>query len=264
MNEFLKVCEVAARAGGQVLLDWRGKINAREKGPKDLVTEADLAAQEVVQATIRDAFPNHHFVGEEDGQGTPEHQARQHEYCWICDPLDGTTNYVHQLPGYCVSLALRRDDELVVGVVYDPATDECFTATSGGGAFLNGKRIEVSSCTAIEEALVAVSLPPQVGRDAEELQTFLDLAVASQAIRRLGSAALNLAYLAAGRLDGYWATSTKIWDVAAGVLLVQEAGGHVSGSRGGPFRLGEPGLLTSATGELHHQLEALVTSRLHG
>ncbi len=260
MRQYLETCENAARAGGQVLLDWQGKIKAREKGPKDLVTEADLASQEVIQKTLLSVFPDHRFVGEEDEHGEEDHESLQNGFCWICDPLDGTTNYVHQLPNFCVSIALRHDDQLLVGVVFDPVSNECFSAVSGEGAFLNGQSIRVSDCTEMPKALVAVSLPPQVKRDAPEVQKFLDVLISSQALRRLGSAALNLSYLAAGRLDGYWATDTKIWDVAAGVLLVREAGGEVSSSRGGPFRLGAPGLLAASTGELHQALTALVTS----
>lgn len=259
MRQFLEICESAARSGGQVLLDWRGKIKAREKGPKDLVTEADLASQKVIQATLLGAFPDHHFVGEEDGLDN-EVQRSAESYCWICDPLDGTTNYVHQLSNYCVSIALRRGDELLVGVVFDPTSNECFSAISGQGAFLNGEPLRVSDCTEVSQALVAVSLPPQVARDAPAIDRFLDVLVSCQALRRLGSAALNLSYLAAGRLDGYWATDTKIWDVAAGVLLVKEAGGHVHASDGGQFRLGAPGLLAASTSQLNRQLAAIVTA----
>jgi len=260
MRQFLETCENAARAGGQVLLEWRGKIQAREKGPKDLVTEADLASQAVIQKALLSVFPDHRFVGEEGGLGNEDQQSPQDGFCWICDPLDGTTNYVHQLPNFCVSIALRHDEELLVGVVFDPTSNECFSAVSGQGAFLNGQPIRVSDCTEMAKALVAVSLPPQVERDSLEIQQFLDVLVSSQALRRMGSAALNLSYLAAGRLDGYWATDTKIWDVAAGVLLVQEAGGEVSASRGGQFQLGAPGLLAASTCELSQALVALVTT----
>ncbi|HJN10266.1 MAG TPA: inositol monophosphatase family protein [Pirellulaceae bacterium] len=264
MRQFLETCENAARAGGQVLLDWQGKIMAREKGPKDLVTEADLASQKVIQQTLLSVFPDHRFVGEEDGLGNEDQQSRHDGYCWICDPLDGTTNYVHQLPSFCVSIALQHDDELLVGVVFDPTSNECFSAVSGEGAFLNGQPIRVSDCTEMPKALVAVSLPPEIERDAPEIGQFLDVLVSSQALRRMGSAALNLSYLAAGRLDGYWASDTKIWDVAAGVLLVQEAGGEVSASRGGQFQLGTPGLLAASTCELSQELIALVTSTRGG
>lgn len=258
MAQFLEICETAARAGGRVLLDWRGKIEAREKGPKDLVTQADLASQKIIQETLLSAFPDHHFVGEEGGAGDVDQLPSPDDYCWICDPLDGTTNYVHQLPNYCVSIALRRGDELLVGVVFDPTANECFSAVSGAGAFLNGQPIQVSDCTETSRALVAVSLPTQVKRDGAEIPPFLELLASCQAVRRLGSAALNLCYLAAGRLDGYWATDTRIWDVAAGVLVVREAGGRVSGSRGGPFQLGTPGLLAACTATLNQRLAALV------
>ncbi|MFP6616465.1 MAG: inositol monophosphatase family protein [Candidatus Hydrogenedentota bacterium] len=260
MHRFLETCEKATRAGGQVLLDWWGKIKAREKAPKDLVTEADLASQEVIKRILLNAYPKHRFLGEEDELGNDDQQSSQDGYCWICDPLDGTTNYVHQLPSFCVSIALRHDNQLLVGVVYDPTSDECFSAISGQGAFMNGQPIRVSDCTEIQKALVAVSLPPQVPRDAPQLGHFLDLLVGSQALRRLGSAALNLSYVAAGRLDGYWATNTKIWDVAAGILLVQEAGGEVSASRGGQFRLDVPGLMAASSCELSQAMVRLVGS----
>ena len=260
MRQFVEICEKAARAGGQVLLDWQGKISVREKGPKDLVTEADLASQQVIKKMLLGEFPDHRFLGEED---QPDHAAtddRDEGYCWICDPLDGTTNYVHHLPNYAVSIGLRRADEMLVGVVFDPTTNECFSAVQGGGAYLNGQPIRVSDCTELSQALVAVSLPPHVARDAPEVEQFLDVLVQCQALRRLGSPALNLSYLAAGRLDGYWAVNTKIWDIAAGVLLVQEAGGQVSSSRGGTFEREIPGFVAAASSELRRELMALIGS----
>jgi myo-inositol-1(or 4)-monophosphatase len=252
MHEYIKVCEQAARKGGQVLLDWQGRINPREKAPKDLVSEADFASQRAIQEVIQCVFPDHGFLGEE-GEPAGAEQCES-EFRWIVDPLDGTVNYVHRLPAYSVSVALERRGELQVGVVYDPIADECFSAVRGGGAFLNGVQISVSDCQSLRTALVAASLSAGVSRDSEEISRLLDVLVECQALRRLGSAALNLAYLATGRLDAYWATSVKVWDVAAGLLLVQEAGGRMSGVEGEPFDLSRPQFAAAATSALHAEL----------
>jgi len=254
MHQYITVCEQAARKGGQVLLDWQGRINPREKAPKDLVSEADFASQQAIYEIIHGTFLDHDFLGEE---GDPSGNAkRESEFRWIVDPLDGTVNYVHRLPAYSVSVALERRGELQVGVVYDPIADECFSAVRGEGAFLNGVEISVSDCESLCTALVAASLSAGVSRDSEEISRFLDVLVECQALRRLGSAALNLAYVAAGRLDAYWATSVKVWDVAAGLLLVQEAGGLMSGVAGEPFDLSRPQFAAAATSTLHAELVA--------
>ena len=251
MQSYEDVCEAAAREGGRVLLDWFGKINAREKAPKDLVTEADLASQDAIRRLLSDAFPKHDFLGEEDTEATV---ATGSAFRWIVDPLDGTTNYVHRFPGFSVSVALEHDGVVEVGTVFDPISGECFTAAAGRGAFLNGDRLAVSNCERLSEALVAASFSTAVDRNSIEVTSFLAVLVEAQAMRRLGSAALNLAYLAAGRLDAYWATSVKTWDVAAGLLLVREAGGIVTGVTGGDFQLSEPAFAAAATEPLHRQM----------
>lgn len=266
MTEFLGVCQQVARACGRVLLDMRGSFNARAKAAKDLVTDADLASQEVARRLISSVYPDHQFLGEEETAGTPvgpNGPLRESEYCWIVDPLDGTLNYVRQLPNYCVSVALRRGNKILVGTVYDPVLDECFAAEAGGGAVLNGVPIHTSACDGIADALVAASLPPEVKRQSPEVWRFIEMMHQAQAIRRLGSAALTLCYVAAGRLDGYWATSVKIWDVAAGQLIVREAGGTLSGPDGGPFRLDTPQLVTAATPRLHGQLVSVLSRAAH-
>ncbi|HAA68006.1 MAG: inositol monophosphatase [Planctomycetaceae bacterium] len=260
MPDFIKVCEQAARAGGDVLLKWQQRIQAREKGPKDLVTQADIESQEVIQEILLNAFPNHGFVGEEDPQDAAAGPPQEGEYCWVVDPLDGTANYVHGLQSFAVSIALRCGADVVAGTVYDPIRDECYNAVQGQGAWLNGTAIAVSGCRVLQEALVAVSFPANVPRDCEEIAGFIEVLHRSRAVRRLGSAALNLSYLAAGRLDGYWASSVKIWDVAAGVLLVQEAGGVVSGLSGNAFDLDAPNLATAASSELHAELMSALTN----
>jgi len=259
MHDYITVCERAARRGGEVLLDWQGRISPREKAPKDLVSEADLASQTAIFEIIHDAFPDHDLLGEEDD--TANSAARSSEFRWIVDPLDGTVNYVHRLPAYSVSVALEHQGQVQAGVVFDPIANECFSAVKGEGAFLNGVKISASGCDSLRTALVAASLSAGVSRDSEEIARFLDVLVECQALRRLGSAALNLAYLAAGRLDAYWATSVKVWDVAAGVLLVQEAGGLVTGVEGEAFDLSRPRFAAAATLMLH---KALVSTLKRG
>jgi myo-inositol-1(or 4)-monophosphatase len=254
MTDFLKTCEHAARAGGQVLLDWVGRIAAREKAPADLVTEADLASQEEIRRIVLSTYPHHSFLGEE---GSPKGPANA-EFRWIVDPLDGTTNYVHQIPHYCVSVALERRNELVCGAVYDPVSRECFTAQAGQGAYLNERRLTVSKVERIEQAVVVVSLPPQMTSESRELAEMVRVAVAAQALRRTGSAALNLCYVAAGRFDAYWGGNTKAWDVAAGALMIREAGGIITDYHGGPLDLNIPRFVAAATPAIHKQMLEMV------
>jgi myo-inositol-1(or 4)-monophosphatase len=171
--------------------------------------------------------------------------------------LDGTTNFVHQVPHYSVSLALERHGELLVAAVYEPTRNECFTAIAGKGAFLDGRPIRTSKVSELSESLAAVGFPPRTPRDCPDLLVFLEALDKCQAIRRTGSTALNLCYVAAGRFDVYWSFSAKIWDVAAGVLLVREAGGEVTSPDGGPFRLEEARFLAAANRPLHAQLRQL-------
>ena len=258
MSDFITVCEKAVRAGGAVLLDKMGRVTAREKGRADLVTEADFASQEVIRRMLLEAFPDHAFLGEEDEPGKaggPEGA----EYRWIVDPLDGTTNYVHQVPHFSVSLALERSGELVVGGVYDPVADECFLAVAGEGARLNGRPIRTSSVVSLSEALTAVGFPAVVTDGSSDLKLFLAALAACQAIRRTGSAALNMCYVAAGRFDASWSFCTKIWDIAAGVLLIREAGGAVTSPEGGPLVLASGRYVAAANRQLYAEVCALVS-----
>ena len=258
MHDYLTVCERAARAGGKVLLEWRDKFQWREKGPRDLVTEADIASQTVIREILLNAFPDHDFLGEEQIEGaTPTGKAGA-ELRWLVDPLDGTSNYVHKLQTFAVSIALERRGEVLAGVVYDPVVEECYTAIRGGGAFLNGKPIATSGCGKVDEALVAVSFSNKLPRSSIEVSRFLEVLHSSQSVRRLGSAALNLAYLAAGRLDAYYATSVQNWDVAAGILLVEEAGGLVTSLDGGVFQLHKPQFVAVASRSLQREMFQLL------
>ena len=180
------------------LLAWQGRISSREKSPRDLVTEADLASQQAIEGVIRESFPEHGFVGEE---GDPSTSQSESEYRWYVDPLDGTANYVHGMRPYCVSVALARGNEVLVGVVYDPTHDECFQACRGMGALLNGSSVRVSGCCRMDQAMIASSFSANVQRDSEEIRQFVEISAESQSLRRIGSAALNLCYLGGGRLD---------------------------------------------------------------
>ncbi len=276
-NDYLRVCEEAVRAAARVVQDWRGRTETREKGPADLVTQADLESQATVRRIVLGAFPDHCLLGEEEepaaGKGGRPHLPERPAGCfaqmgaapfsrfrWIVDPLDGTTNYVHGVPHYCVSLALERDGELIVGAVYDPALDECFTAVAGGGARLDGRAIRAAGATQLSEALAAASFPPAVRPDSPDLKLFLEMIPRCQAIRRTGSTALNLCYMAAGRFDLYWSFSAHVWDVAAGVLILREAGGHVTSPAGGQFSLDNPRFLAAANPTLHAQLSKIAAA----
>lgn len=265
-RHFLAVAEQAARAGGRVLLDLLGRAQVYEKGPKDLVTEADRISQSVIRDILLGAFPDHEFIGEEDATPT-WHDARdstvepsEAPLRWVVDPLDGTANYVHSLTGFAVSIAVEQGGEVLAGVVYDPSAEECYSAVRGGGANLNGKPVRVSGCQQLQDAMIAASFPANVERDAPEIQAFIEVLLAAQSLRRLGSAALNLSYVAAGRMDAYWATSVKPWDVAAGVLLVQEAGGVMTGVEGADFKLWYPKFVAAASPQLHAQVRELLGS----
>jgi myo-inositol-1(or 4)-monophosphatase len=255
MSDFVSVCVEAARAGGEVLKSFREPLDVREKSPADLVTQADFASQDAIHRVIAAAFPKHGFVGEEQSA----HARPDAEYCWVVDPLDGTANFVHGLPQYAVSVAVERAGVVQAGAVYDPVMDECFTAALGEGAQLNGRPLSTSGITRIDAALLAVSLPPKVTPDSPDIRDLVAVAQACQSIRRMGSAALNLSYLAAGRVDGYWASLIYPWDVAAGVLAVLEAGGVVTARDGSGFNLWKPAFLAAASGELHRQIAALLT-----
>jgi myo-inositol-1(or 4)-monophosphatase len=253
----LVVCEAAARAGGRVLQDWIGRFGVSNKGPRDLVTEADYAAQREVRRVVHEAFPDHGFVGEESdtgaaqpASGTPGHSGSGTR--WIVDPLDGTTNYVHGFPAYCVSIALATADRLEVGVVFDPVRGECFTARRGGGARLDGRPLRVPAVETLDEAIAAVSFPPQVAADSPAVADFLAVVTRAQSIRRTGSTALNLAYLACGRLHAFWARRIACWDVAAGLLIARESGATVEpfAAPGPDVPLDDPAFIATSTPRL--------------
>jgi myo-inositol-1(or 4)-monophosphatase len=257
LSDLRQTAATAARVAGQVLLDWRGRFGVREKNRHDFVTDADIAAQQAIADTIAARFVDHAFLGEESPRHDPP---RDDQFCWIVDPLDGTTNYVHGFPAWCVSIAVCRGQLPLAAAIFDPLRDELFTAAAGLGAALNGATIAASDCQVVAESLVATSLPATVTPTSPDLLDLITVATLCRGVRRLGSAALNLAYVASGRIDAFCAAQTHPWDVAAGVLLVREAGGIVTGRQGQDFRLYDPHLCAASTQSLHAELIALLAA----
>jgi myo-inositol-1(or 4)-monophosphatase len=252
----LEVAVAAARAAGEVLREgFEQEKEIRYKGEVDLVTEVDERAEAVIREALREAFPAHGILGEEGGSLPGESDSR-----WIVDPLDGTTNYAHGLRIFAVSIALERAGEVVAGVVHDPMADETYAAERGGGATLNGRPIRVSQTGTLIGALLVTGFP----YDRDDMPAALDLfgrfSMLSRGMRRLGSAALDLCYVAAGRLDGYYERGVKAWDVAAGSLILEEAGGRITDYRGEGFDL-ERGELVASNGPLHPALVSVTSSK---
>ena len=253
LTSYLSVCEDAARSAGKIIRDMLGTTNVRQKrNPSDLVTEADIAAQRTIESIVLGAFPDHRFLGEE-GSLTPASQQGTSEYCWIVDPLDGTTNFVHGVPMFGTSIALTKGTDVLCGVFYNPMTEEFFSAAKGRGAFLNGKPIRTSTCHSLESALVAVGFSTDVEHDSPDLLAFLKTISVCQSVRRTGSSVLNLSYVAAGRFDASWAFTTHPWDIAAGIVLITEAGGIVTKPDGSPIDFGDPAPVCASANETLHQ-----------
>lgn len=244
----LDVAVTAALRAGSLARHIQGRdLQIVHKGDVDLVTQADLESEATIVGTLRAAFPEHSILTEEEGaSGRDDARCR-----WIIDPIDGTTNFSHRNPHFCVCIALEVEGQLQVGVVYDPVRDELFTARRGHGAWLNGRRLSVSSCRRLERALVATGFPydRRTVRD-NNVAEFAELILHVQGVRRAGAAGLDMAYVAAGRLDLYWEKRLKPWDVAAGLLLVEEAGGRVTDMGGEPFDRALGDVIASA-GPLH-------------
>ena len=224
LDELFSVASVAAKEAGKVLLDKaRDGFEISKKGRVNLVTEADLAAEKVIVERILSHFPDHGILAEERGETAGESPAK-----WVIDPLDGTTNYAHQYPCYCVSIACEVNEEVLVGVVFDPVLGECYSAIKGRGAFLNGKPISTSEESVLEDSLLVTGFSYGTETIKRNLELFNTMMLRSRSVRRDGSAALDLCYVACGRFDGFWEFNLSPWDVAAGSLIVTEAGGMFS------------------------------------
>jgi len=224
-SNFLSIAITIARGAGEILKSAdHNRMADFKQNETDLVTEYDRQSEAFIVSELQAAFPAHAIYGEE---GTRINSGAEYE--WLIDPLDGTTNFAHGLPIFSIVLCLTQNGNPIVGVVYDPSRDELFTATLGGGAFLNNQSIQVSGRQPLARALLVTGFPYDVRTNPDNnLNRFANFAVRARAVRRLGSAAIDLAYVAAGRLDGYWEGRLNPWDVAAGALLVREAGGRVT------------------------------------
>ena len=258
MHPTLNIAVKAARRAGGIITRAThdiDKIKVSAKRDKDFVTEIDRAAEEAIIRVLREAYPDHAILAEESGS------SGESDYLWIIDPLDGTTNYVHGFPYYAVSIGLEHQGEMIAGVIFDPVRDELFLASKGGGASLNRRPLRCSEIGSLDQSLVIASLP--VGTEATDLavKRFLTVLPHAQTVQRTGSAAMNLAYLAAGRLEGFWSSSLKPWDMAAGVLLVTEAGGKITRMDGGPFELRRADLLATNGSGVHAELCNLLSSK---
>lgn len=237
--------EQVAREAGELLMRHFGKVDIEYKGEVDVVTVADRESEQLIVDRLTELFPQHDIVAEE---GT--RHKRGGEYRWYIDPLDGTTNFAHNYPVFCVSMALEYKDELAAGVVFDPTRNEMFAAEKGGGACLNGRQIAVSKTGDLSESLVATGFPSQKRHKNPNIHFYHHITLKTHGIRRAGSAAMDLAYTACGRFDGYWEFNLNPWDTAAGVLLVKEAGGMVTDTHGGGFDI-ESKEVVASNGKLH-------------
>lgn len=244
----------AAYRAGRILNKHFGKITqVTKKGVIDLVTTADIESERTILETIREKFPNHTILAEESGESRGDAPCR-----WIIDPLDGTTNFSHNLGIYSVSIAYAEKDQVVMGIVFNPGNGELFTALRGQGAQLNDRPIRVSDATDLTDSLLVTGFPYNI-RDGADLliQRFTKFLLAAQGIRRLGSAALDLCYVACGRFDGFWENHLKPWDTAAGALIAQEAGGRVTDYMDRPFRVDGDEILAT-NGRIHQKMLALL------
>ena len=248
-------CEIVLRAGEIQTSRRDTGFRIEKKGAIDLVTEVDLECEQMCRAVIAARFPDHAVLAEEQGTGPTVKESR---YRWVFDPLDGTTNYAHGLPIFCASLALEIDGRAEVGAVYDPTRRELFTAERGEGAFLNGNLLKVSGTGDLLDALLVTGFPYELQNRATDLVDLFGVFLGrARAVRRLGSAALDLCYVAAGRFEGFWEQYLKPWDVSAGALIVEEAGGRMTGIDGSPFDT-SAGHLIASNGRVHDDMLAVV------
>jgi myo-inositol-1(or 4)-monophosphatase len=254
-DRYRDVAITTAKRAGKLLLEWgAGRRAVTLKGAIDLVTEADRRSEAAITEAIAGAFPDHSIIAEEGTlvKGTAP-------YRWIIDPLDGTTNFAHGFPVFCVAIGLEAEGEMVMGVAYDPTREELFVAQRGRGAFLNGRPLKVSPTQSLNESLLATGFSYDIREHPRNnLPEYSAFTLRCRGVRRMGSAILDLAYVAAGRLDGYWEMRLGPWDMAAGVVMVEEAGGRVTSIDGGPFDLSRGEVLAS-NGKIHQEMMTVLT-----
>ena len=246
--EFLPHIQQIAREAGDLLMEHFGKVDIEYKGEVDVVTAADRESEKLIVERLTKLWPDHDLMGEEGARRTSGS-----DYRWYIDPLDGTTNFAHGYPVFCVSIALECRGELIAGTVYDPTRREMFAAEKGSGAWLNDRAMRVSKTGALSESLIATGFPSQKRHKNPNIHFYHHITLQTHGVRRAGSAAMDLAYTACGRYDGYWEFNLNPWDTAAGVLLVHEAGGVVSDTDGAPFDIASKEVVAS-NGVLHASL----------
>ena len=260
MHPMLNIAVKAARRAGAIINRASqdiGTLTIKSKNFNDFVSEVDVAAERAIIDTLKDAYPSHGFLGEESGS-----TSHQSDFIWIIDPLDGTTNFLHNFPQYCVSIALQHKGEITQAVIYEPNRNDLYTATKGRGAFLNDKRIRVSKCDKLQEALIGTGFPFRDFKYLDDyLHMFKSMIQKTTGIRRAGSAALDLAYVASGALDGFWEIGLSPWDIAAGGILIQEAGGIVTDLSGQTGWL-ESGNILVASPKIHDDMQAIIASHI--
>jgi len=255
----LKTATNAATEAGKFLRESKGKsLTIEHKSSSiDPVTQIDKEAEAIIVDIIKNNYPDHAILAEEGGTNNSGS-----EYRWIIDPLDGTVNFTHGLPIYCVSIGVEHNGKMVAGVVYDPNADELYTAERGKGAFLNNKPISVSETDSLIQSILITGFPYDIHDNPDNtVERFVDFLMEAQAIRRLGSAAIDLCYIAAGRGDGFWEAFIQPWDIAAGILLIEEAGGKVTDFTGNPINANSPRVLAT-NGKIHDEMLAILKKRL--
>jgi myo-inositol-1(or 4)-monophosphatase len=246
----------AARDAGRILLEKYGRITTvTKKGDINLVTEADLASEALIVDRIKSHFPRHSILAEESGETISIGDDSNRK--WIIDPLDGTTNFAHGYPCFCVNIALESEGEIVLGVTYDPTRDELFAAERGQGATLNGKPMRVSATETLGDALIVTGFPYDIKQRDNFARHLTNMLLSSRGVRRDGSAAIDMAYVACGRFDGFWEEGLNPWDVAAGLLLIEEAGGQVSYYDGSKFSIYTPPILAT-NGLIHAEMSRIL------
>jgi len=253
---FLSTAIEAVTAAGRIQMEFLDSgFKITKKGAIDLVTEADVAVEKMFRALIAERFPDHTILAEEFGQ---DQDTKGATHCWVFDPIDGTNNYAHGLPIFCSSLALEIDGKGMIGAIYDPTREELFVAERGGGAFLNGAPIHVSDASTLLESMLVTGFPYDVHKRIPEIVgLFGEFVGTARAVRRLGSAALDLCYVAAGRMDGFWEQYLKPWDIAGAAIIVEEAGGKVTDFSGGPFSSRRHQVLAT-NGQIHDAMLKII------